>query len=189
MKRGLLFVILPLVLLLGGCAHVLSRDALLKVDPNIDFAEVKTDPQAFRGKTLVLGGMIVETRLNREGTTVEVLRYTLDRWGEPLEADESGGRFLARTTQFLDPELYKAGIFITLAGTVEGAETRPLQGYDYVYPVFRFSEVYLWSPAKWGYPYGYYPYYPPYYPWGPYYYYPDPFWYYPYRPWPGRWIR
>jgi outer membrane lipoprotein len=196
MKRALLFIVALSLLLLGGCSHVLSRNALLDVDPTVDFAQVKANPDAYKGKTLLLGGLIVDTRLSREGTTLEVLRYTLDRWGEPQTVDEVGGRFLARTGRLLDPELYKAGLFVTLTGTVEGVETRPLQNYDYAYPVFRIVEAYLWNQRQWAYPYGYYD---PFYPWGPYpyypyYYYPYPFWYdpfwpYPYRPWPGRWIR
>lgn len=199
MKRALLLVVAPLLLLLGGCAHVLSKDALVEVDPGIDFAQVKANPDAFKGKTLLLGGLIVETRPGREGTTLEILHYSLDRWGEPQTVDEAGGRFLARSGRFLDPELYKPGLLITLTGTVEGVETRPLKGYDYAYPVFRIGEAYLWSRRAY-YPYGYYD---PYYPWGPYrhypYYYGDPFWYdpfwydpfwpYPYGPWPGRRIR
>lgn len=200
MKRLLLFVVAPLLLLVGGCAHVLSRDALLDVDPTVDFAQVKANPDAYKGKTLLLGGLIIDTRLSREGTTLEVLRYTLDRWGEPQVADEVGGRFLARTGRFLDPELYKAGLFVTLTGSVEGVETRPLQNYNYVYPVFRIKEAYVWSRRPPPYPYGYYD---PLYPWWPYppypyYYYDDPFWYEPfpfnryrpwYRPWPGGWRR
>lgn len=192
MKRMLLFVVAPLLLLFGGCSHVLSREALGDVDPGVDAAQVKVNPDAYKGKTLLLGGLIIDSRLSREGTTLEVLRYTLDRWGEPQAADERGGRFLARTGRFLDPELYRTGLFVTLTGTVEGVESRPLQNYDYAYPVFRIVEVYLWNQH---YSYGYHD---PFYPWRPYpyypYYYRDPFWYdpfwpYPYRPWPGRWIR
>ncbi len=199
MKRTLFFVVAPLVLLLGGCAHVLSRDALLEVDPTLSYAQVKANPEAYRGKTLVLGGLLIGTRPDRQGTTLEVLHYTLDRWGEPLAADEAGGRFLARSDRFLDPELYRPGLFVTLAGTAEGVENRPLQDYDYVYPVFRITEIHLWKRPPPVYPYGYYD---PFYPWWPYppypYYYDDPFWYEPfpsyryrpwYRPWPGGWHR
>jgi outer membrane lipoprotein len=163
MKSKLLFVVAPLLLLLGGCTHVLSRGALLNVDPAVDYAEVKANPDAYKGKTLLLGGIIIDTRLSQEGTTLEVLRYTLDRWGEPQTADEAGGRFLARTGRFLDPELYKTGLFVTLTGVVEGVETRPLQNYEYAYayPVFRIVEAYLWNRPILAYPYGYYgPFYP-----------------------------
>jgi outer membrane lipoprotein len=184
MKSALLFVVVPLLLMLGGCAHVLSRDALLDVDPAIAFDQVKENPQAHQGKTLVLGGLIIQTRLGREGTTLEVLRYTLDRWGEPQEVDEAGGRFLARTDRFLDPELYKPSLFVTMTGIVAGVETRTLQNYDYAYPVFRIAEVHIWSRSASYYPYGYYPYY-----YGDPFWYHDPFWPYPYRRHPPGWWR
>ena len=195
MKRTLFTFALPLLLLLGGCAHVLSQEALLTVDPLLDYAQVKADPEAYKGKALLLGGLIVETRVGREGTTLEVLRYTLDRWGRPDEVDEAGGRFLVRTDRFLDPELYRPGQMITLTGRVEGREVRSLQDYDYPYPVFRIGEAYVWSRPV---PYYSYPsagYYDPYYPWGPYRSLPhrgpfwgyDPYGRYPYWYWPpGR---
>lgn len=189
MKSTLLFVVLPLLLLLGGCAHVLSREALLDVDPTVDFNQIKANPQAHQGKSLVLGGLIIQTRLSREGTTLEILRYTLDRWGEPLRVDEAGGRFLAGTDRFLDPELYKPGLFVTLTGSVAGVETRTLQNYEYAYPVFRIVEVYVWSRSTSYYPYGHYPSRPyPYYYGDPFWYH-DPFWPYPYRTRPPGWWR
>jgi outer membrane lipoprotein len=186
MKRMLLAVLA--LLLGGGCAHVLSQESLGTADPTLEFAAVKADPIAFKGRTLVLGGMIVDTRPTREGTTLEILNYSLDRWGEPQQADEAGGRFLARTDRFLDPELYKPGLFITLTGTAAGQQTRELAGVPYAYPVFRIGEAYVWRrpAASYGYyPYPYYPYGPYYDPWWPYPYY-DPFWYDPFWPRPYR---
>jgi outer membrane lipoprotein len=190
MKPTLLFVVIPLLLLLGGCtAHVLSRNALLDVDPNTDFNQVKSDTQAHLGKTLVLGGMIIGNQLNQEGTTLEVLRYSLNRWGEPQKVDEAGGRFLARSDRILDPELYKPSLFVTLTGVLRGEETGTLQNYDYVYPVFQITEIHVWNRFASYPPYGYYP-------WGPYpnyygdpFWYHDPFWPYPHRRYPSGWWR
>lgn len=181
MKRSLLFISLSLLLLSLGCTHVLSPSALQQVDPTLDFGQVKANPQAYQGKAMILGGLIIQAQPSQTGTTLEILRYTLDRWGEPLTVDEAGGRFLARSERFLDPELYKSGRFVTLSGIVAGTEVRPLQSYEYVYPVFRIVELHLWtrSPSYYYYPHDYYP-------WGPYpYYYGEPYWYYdPYWPYP-----
>lgn len=191
MKRMLLFISVAFLLLGAGCSHVLSPAALQNVDPTLDFVEVKVNPQAYLGRTLILGGLIIQTEPSRSGTTLEILRYRLDRWGEPLTVDEVGGRFLARTERFLDPELYTSGRFVTLSGIVSGTETRSLQDYDYVYPVFRIGEVYLWTRSHY---YHYYPY--SHYPWGPYPYYYGygepygyygPFWPYPFRRHPLWW--
>jgi outer membrane lipoprotein len=179
-------------LLLSGCAHVLTQEALSSVDPTLDYARVKADPEAYKGRAMVVGGMILDTRVEEAGTTLEVFRYSLDRWGKPQEADEASGRFLAKTGRFLDPGLYAPGQFITLAGVVEGRQTRPLQGVDYAYPVFRIAEAYVRARPV---PYYVQPYLAPYdYDWGyPYPPYRDPFWYgspYPYLYWPpGRRIR
>lgn len=174
------------LLLASGCTHVISSDARYAVDPVLEYAEAKARPESHRGKTLLLGGLIVDIKVHREGTDLEVLRYTLDRYGEPLRADEAGGRFLVRSDRFLDPELYRPGLLVTLTGTVLGKEARPLKGIDYVYPLFSLGEVHVWrrtapsSSYDPFYPWPYYPY--PYgyrYPYDPFWY--DRFWYPPYR--------
>lgn len=166
-------ILLGLLLLLSGCAHVLSKEALQAVDPAVEYAQVKADPEGWRGSTLVLGGRIIEVKIDRGGSTLEVLRYNLDRYGQPTAVDEAGGRFLVRSDRFLDPELYEAGRLVALTGTAEGSETRPLEGIDYVYPVFRLGEIrllresyyrtYPYAPFYYGYPYYYDPFYDPWY--------------------------
>ncbi len=171
--------VFPLVLLLvlSGCAGIpLSKEALNQVDPSVDYAEVKANPERFRGSTLLLGGQILDDRTSREGSTLEVLRYYLDNSGRPIKVDEAGGRFLVRTDRFLDPKVYEKGEYITLTGTVLGQETRSLNGVEYAYPLFRLGEAHIWKEPMGGY-YGYPGYYGPYGP--PYYNYPfyDPYWY------------
>ena len=190
MLRRLLLTFLPvaLVVLLGGCAQVLSPAALAKVDPGLDFTEVKADPQAHLGQTLLLGGLIVDNRSDADGTTLELLRYFTDRWGRPTGPDEVGGRYLVRSPRFLDPELYRKGLLATLTGTVAGAQSATVHGRDFTYPLFTLDEVYLWrTPDPWsGRPRDRFadPYAPwPYgcdYGWGyprPYWYGPGPYWY------------
>jgi outer membrane lipoprotein len=171
MNKMLLLVVLLAAGLFSGCAHVISNEARLAVDPMVDLALVRQNPTAYLGKTLLLGGLVVENRLTREGTDLEVLLFSLDRWGRPLQVDDLGGRFIARTERFLDPEIFKAGLHVTLTCDVAGKEILPLKGVDYHYPVFTINEIHvLRSPSQ---PYAYPPYYAPPPPWGPYY---DPFW-------------
>lgn len=179
MKIRLLPITLSLFFLLGGCAsNPLPDEALNQVDPSLFFAEVKDNPPAFAGRTLLLGGQILENRPTAQGSVLEVLNYDLDRWGRPKEIDEIGGRFLVQSQRFLDPEVYAKGKRVTLTATVIGQETRPLQDIDYPYPVFRLGAIHLWrDPLFYDAPYYYGPGYPS--PYSPYYY--DPFWY-PYAP-------
>ncbi len=172
MIRNGLLILLASTLAVGGCAHVLSDEARLKIDPLADYHQVRKDPEDHTGKVLMLGGRLVETEVSREGTTLEVVYYTIDRWGRP-QGEGSAGRFLALTDQFLDVDTFKAGRLVTMTAAVEGERTLPLKGKDYPYPVFRIDEIHLWRPPDppYRYPYYYHPY--------PHSYY-DPYWRYPY---------
>ncbi len=173
---------LVLGLLLGGCVSPLSKEARFAAEPFADFPRLLEHPEGFRGKTFLLGGMIVDTQLAKDGSTLEVLRYELDRGDRPQTPDETSGRFLARTTRVLDPELYTKGRLVTLTGQFAGIESRPLGGIDYRYPLLNLGELYLW-PREQDYrlpPGSYYPY-------RPFYWY-DP-WYDPYPFWPSPHFR
>jgi outer membrane lipoprotein len=192
MKRSILFPLTTVLglLLLGGCANVLSKEALRSVTPGVTFMQVKANPEAFKGETIELGGQIVNAQLSQGGSTLEILSYNLDSYGQPQFPNENEGRFLAKTDRFLDPALYKSGRMVTLTGTVVGKETKPIEKVEYTFQVFRIGEIYLW-PQYPQYPYPYtYPYYPGpyyYYPWGSPYYWggPYPYWYNPwYGPYP-----
>lgn len=171
---------------LAGCAHVLSRAALDQVTPNVDYTQVRADPQAHLGQTLLLGGLIIDDQATTAGSTLEVLHFFTDSLGRPDRVDEAGGRFLVRSSDLLDPALYSRGRLVTLTGTLTGTETRPLFGRDYQYPVFTAGEIHLWLPpshAAYGAnPYGWSSYGAPLpAPWwggwyGPYWYGPAPFW-------------
>lgn len=177
----------------AGCSHVLPPEALGLIEPGLDLVQVRENPSAYVGKTLLLGGKIVKTEAEQSGTVFEVLSYSVNRWGEPQEPDETAGRFLAKAQGFYDPDIYQPGRFLTMTATVVGEEFRPLKDYQYHYPVLRIDSLYLWPKGydpEYFYDYrgyynyppwpGYYPYgpswrYDPY--WGPY----DPFWHrYPY---------
>lgn len=164
--RNILLILAALSV--AGCgSHILSQEALQQVDEGINVAQVLANPEAFTGQTLLLGGPIVDIKTDREGTTLEILNYQLDRWGEPRAPQE--GRFLVSTEQFLDPEIYRVGTFVTMTGTVVGSEVRPLRDGEYRYPVLTAGEIKRWTP------------YPHYYAW-PQYYGPNPYWH-PYQPW------
>lgn len=144
-KRVVLLLGLALALIASGCSHVLSSAVLAEADPTLSLEEVRGKPDLYRGKTLVLGGMIVDHEVTREGSVLEVVSYVVNRWGEPVRLDEMGGRFLVKTERFLDPGVFVAGQYLTLSVTLIGQELRPLKGRDYPYPVFTPLELHLWS--------------------------------------------
>ncbi len=141
----MLSIALLAALTLTGCARVLPETALARVDSTIDFAALQSDPMPYRGKFVLLGGVILGLDTGKNDATVEILNWHLDRRGEPVAQDENGGRFLVRTDRWLDPAVYMPGRLITLVGRVEGVEVRELYGTDYRYPVVRLQENHVWD--------------------------------------------
>ena len=145
-RQHLLSCVLAMMvlLLLAGCAHVISHEVLQEVEPSLTFAHVSKESEAYMGKTVLFGGDVIETQNLSDKSMVVVLQRPLGRRGEPIAGDASEGRFIITTTEFLDPAIYNAGRKITVAGTVVGKEVRPLGEITYAYPVIEKRELYLW---------------------------------------------
>ena len=179
MKR--LFIFGIVLSLLSGCVHAVSRNVLQEVDREITFSALLNDPIAYKGRVVLLGGVIVSTINKQEGTLLEVYETRLDREGRPTDIDRSEGRFLALYEGFLDSEIYAAGRQVTIAGTVQGEKIQPLGEVEYRYPYLLVKEIHLWKEEK---PVQHEPYawglwYDPWYPWGPWGFWGWHSWYYP----------
>jgi outer membrane lipoprotein len=165
------FLLFFLMVLLSGCAHVISSDLRDKADRTLTFKLVLQDPNASIDKYALWGGEIIQTINQKDGTSlIEVFQRPLGWRGEPKLTQSSDGRFLALAEKYLDPYLFRKGRKVTVAGKILGAKTRPLGEMDYRYPLLLGEQIYLWE--EYYYP-AYYSYYP-YAPYSPYYY--DPWW-------------
>jgi outer membrane lipoprotein len=165
-------LLLSFLVLLSGCAHVISKDLRTKSDPSLTLTQVRQNPEAFKGKWVVWGGEIVETVNQKDDTTqIEVFQKPLGWRGEPKDTISSEGRFLILTDQYLDPYIFRRGKKITVAGEILGNKIKPLGEMDYRYPIVSSKQIYLWPEYYyqpypytyydpwWGYPYGWgYPY-------------------------------
>ena len=132
------------MLLLSACAATIPPDALTGVDQGISFESLGNDPEAFVGKTVVLGGDIISTENRPEKTILVVLQHDLDGDLKPLGDDQSKGRFMVIVPEFLDPVIYAKSRRITAVGTVTGKEIRQLNNIPYVYPVIEETYLRLW---------------------------------------------
>jgi len=145
MKRffaGSLFVLLAL----SGCAHnLLSDKSSAQVDSSIPFSDLQKNPDAYRGKMVILGGGIAGVTSLNDGIQIEVIHYNLDARQMPVEASGSGGRFLAFLPESLGKTTNlsrcKRGVLVSLAGEVTGKKVLLLKGADYTYPVITVSEI------------------------------------------------
>ncbi len=136
------------IIISAGCAPPFSKALLDKTQKNVPFAALQKEPENYSGKLLMLGGTIVDTKNLKEGTQLEVLQRPLDGEGQPTQTDETGGRFLVVTSQFLDGAVYHRGRSVTIIGEVTGSKVQPLGELQYRYPVLTAKELHLWSPSS-----------------------------------------
>ncbi|MBU1209330.1 MAG: Slp family lipoprotein [Proteobacteria bacterium] len=173
--KGWLFLTSLAAGLTISCAPI-SKEVLHRVDKTLTFRDIQKDPGAYAGKTVLWGGVIIETSNRQQETLIKVRQTELDFQQKPTNLDRSLGRFLIRQAGFLDPAIYKEGREITVAGEVTGKEVLPLGNSQYAYPVLWAKEIHLWERRS-----EYRPIYPPWY-YDPYYFrwHHHPYWRHPY---------
>ncbi len=139
--KKLLIMILPLLLLSGGCAHNLSKKALALADRTITFGKLRENPDAYRGKFVILGGVIKAITHTPLGTRIEIDQYGLDGREMPDVASGSGGRFMAMVPERLSESVCRTGLLVSMAGEVVGKTVQSSEGVEYVYPVIAIKEL------------------------------------------------
>ena len=130
----------------AGCAAVISQESLKTVDQDIGFEQVSENPDAYRGKVVLLGGEIIKTENVPDKTVIIVLQRSLGYNKKPDSEGESKGRFIVSTPGFLDPAIYRPRREVTVVGSVMGKEVRPLGELEYTYPIIERKELYIWPP-------------------------------------------
>ena len=177
----IIFILLATLL---SCAPVLRQEIMRIASIDVPFSDIKQNPDVYKGKVFILGGLIVGTKLTEKGSIIEAVYISTDAMGYLKDVKPTNGRFMAiypKDKGILDPLIYKGGREITIAGEFIETQTGKIGEMEYIYPVFEIKDLYLWEEKK-----AYYltPPYPPsyYYPYpSPYPYWYDPWWrdYYP----------
>ncbi|HEY7490865.1 MAG TPA: Slp family lipoprotein [Candidatus Tectomicrobia bacterium] len=181
-RLGLIGLIGAVMLAGAGCAHTISEGIRRQADTTISFTQLRANPEAYKGRMVILGGQILQPQNVQEGTLLEVLQKPLDAYERPLLTDSTEGRFMVLCSTYLDPAVYAKGREVTVAGRVLGTRTGPVGEVQYTYPLIDCLELHLWPQLVQVTP-QYAPY-PPWY-WDPWYWRPyrRPFW----RPWYPYW--
>ena len=178
-----------LAYLLAGCAqsaHQSGRDLLdqvlpdplqAQIDSSVSFAELKANPAAHQGKTVMVSGIVLKSKRVKDRTEIEVLQIPTGSGAVPTrDRARSQGRFLAvKSGEFLDPAVVDAGTPVTVVGEVVPPMTRGMDEGEYTYPVLEVKHLVDWDEvnpqirsAPYAYPYGRSMYAYPYSYWGPY---------------------
>lgn len=136
---------LAAIVCLAACTPF-SRSALQQVNTDAPFRQIQSDPEQYRGKTVLWGGSIISTEVRGNGTYMKVLDTRLDYETMPKNLDKPQGRFIVFRPGILDPAVYRQGRMITVIGTITGKTIEPLGGINYVYPVIEAQDMHLWRP-------------------------------------------
>ncbi len=148
-SRTVLFLIL--VASFAISCSVISSEVKSEAVPPMPFRTLVREADQYVGKTVILGGYILETRNNPGETMIEILQTPLKLGEEPKSRDLSEGRLIVSHDGFLDPEIYSKDRKVTVAGTLISCS---VDGVDICRIESR--EIYLWSQYEFRYPYGYY---------------------------------
>jgi outer membrane lipoprotein len=141
-----LAALIALMAMAFGCAHAISRETREKVSEGMTARELFKDPSAHMGKTVMLGGVIVNSTNASEGTYIEVLEMRLGYLGRPeVYEEDSRGRFLVLHEGYLDTAIYSPGRRLTVAGVVLGKRLKPLGRIEYSYPLIESREIHLFK--------------------------------------------
>ena len=155
-RRGWLLL---LAAALSGCAAGIPRAISETPATAVTVSEVQQTESRFIGVRVRWGGTILSVRNLEAVTEIEILARPIDARGEPDPEREGQGRFIATVRGFLDPSEYPKDRLLTIVGTLDRVETRPVGDYPYRFPIVNTMQRYLWpEPVPDAYPYPYYPY-------------------------------
>jgi outer membrane lipoprotein len=139
-----------LVAWLAGCAanDVIPAPLEHSIDRSVAFPDLRSSPDSYRGRLVVLGGEVLSAKQLKSGTRIEVLQIPLSSAQEPgVDRTTSEGRLLAIQRDFLDPATIPPGTRVTIVGEVTGATTLPLDETEYTYPTLEIRHLKVWPPA------------------------------------------
>jgi outer membrane lipoprotein len=127
-----------------GCA-VSPPFKLDGVDRTITPKEAVADIAKFKGQKVLWGGIIVNSANTEQGTQFEVLAYPLDSNYKPQTSQNTLGRFIAITDQYLETLDYAQGRLLSVTGTLKEIKAGKIGDADYTYPVVTIDQQHLWK--------------------------------------------
>ena len=135
------------LLMLTGCASTAKFDTS-QIDQSLTPQAVIAEPRVSRGKSVLWGGTILDTRNLEDSTQIELLAYPLSAPQRPIQASKPLGRFIVRQAGYLEPTTYAPGRLLTVLGSVGDSQQGKVGEASYSYPVIMAEKLQLWSPER-----------------------------------------
>ena len=144
-RSGALCSFLLFLLALLGCFAVFPKETLRECDVDVSLPQLTLHPERYKGRKVLLGGVILATRHLKGETVIEVLQKPFNWRNAPRNVDQSEGRFLVVSAGFLDGAIYRRGRMITVVGEVLGIRSQILGEIAYRYPLISMDKLVLWD--------------------------------------------
>ena len=177
-RTHMMLAVIPFLFLVGcNRPDIVPEHLEGKVDRDLRYAQVKDNPDMFRGQLMLAGGKVLSATRLKEGTRIEVLQIPLNSDLVPDRPETSRGRFVAMDfgQNVVDPAVLDDNKHITIVGEVVGSTTVKIDEIEKQVPELKVKHITVWdrdnlkayapyhgyyAPDGWGYR-GYYGY--PYY--------------------------
>ena len=146
---------------------------------DITYSQASQNINSHRNVPVRWGGIIIDVENEEDFSLIQVLSYPLSYSGRPQLNDSHRGRFVIKSTEFLDPVVYAKDNEVSVVGTLDGDIQRVVGKKVIRVPLIQSTAIHLWPKRQNNY-YGHGGYGPSHYG-----YYSYPFirggYYYPYR--------
>lgn len=133
------------LLLLPACMHPISEKLRLQADKQTSFEQVLDSPEKHFGSRFLWGGVIAETRNLNNGSEIEIVQKEIDGLGYPDRGDETSGRFIFFTPDYLESTVYAKGRYIVGIGILRKVRTGRVGEMEYMFPIIELEEQHLWE--------------------------------------------
>jgi starvation-inducible outer membrane lipoprotein len=154
MPSGPLYKRLAVVLMwvvLAGCAGSIPPRLAQQVVWNLDFPEIRRQPEVYRGQVVALGGTSIYIAAIEEGYQVVVSELPLDasRRPRPVVNQRPRGMFMVLIARPVAPSVLRTGVELTVVGEIRGAAALPEAMGGAAAPVLEARHIQVWRPSWW----------------------------------------
>ncbi len=127
-----------------GCASAPDFN-LDGVDQSVQPRDVVASLEKYQGKSVVWGGVIINSTNIKDGTQLEILAYPLKRDLKPDTEQSALGRVIVWHSGYLETLDYAAGRLVTVTGNVHETKKGSIGDAIYTYPVVHARQLHLWQ--------------------------------------------
>jgi starvation-inducible outer membrane lipoprotein len=151
--------VLSFLIIFTGCSryHVIPDHLEDQVNYQLDFEDVRDNPEANKEEVMVLGGEVLSIERGQDMTRLEVLQLPLkDNYFPADRRSTTQGRFgaFSKGKDPLDPAVLENGIAISMVGEIVGKETISIDQDEKEVPLLAIKDLTIWDkPHYWGRPY------------------------------------